>query len=127
MIIKPEASSSGWPPGWEVWQLTLFSSMFLTIGFVLGNLFTRVQILEGNGPVGGGAKQLGANQPANPSAAQPSAPTNLTKPTKNDHIRGNTSAQIALIEYSDFDCPFCAKFHESVLQALKEYDGKFQK
>lgn len=101
--------------------LVMFSSTFLTIGFVLGNLFARVSYLEGRGTGGG---PLAGNQPTNPSPTQPTAPTDLSKPTKNDHIRGSTNAQLALIEYSDFDCPFCSKFHETILQALKSYDGK---
>ena len=25
-----------------------------------------------------------------------------------DHVRGNSSARVVVIEYSDFDCPFCS-------------------
>lgn len=46
------------------------------------------------------------------------------KVTTSDHIRGNTKAKIAIIEYSDFDCPFCTRFHPTAKQALSEYDGK---
>ena len=38
-----------------------------------------------------------------------------------DYIRGNPSAPIAIIEYSDFKCPFCRQFHPTMLQALEEY------
>ena len=41
----------------------------------------------------------------------------------NDHIRGNPNAKVTLVEFSDFECPFCARFHPTVLQALAEYDG----
>lgn len=46
---------------------------------------------------------------------------------ESDHIRGNPNAPIVLIEYSDFDCPFCKRFHEAVLLPLMEdygADGK---
>ena len=38
-----------------------------------------------------------------------------------DHIRGNRGAKVTLIEYSDFECPFCARFHPTTLQILDEY------
>jgi protein-disulfide isomerase len=40
-----------------------------------------------------------------------------------DHVKGNKNAKITLIEYSDFECPFCARFHPTAQQALDEYDG----
>jgi len=43
---------------------------------------------------------------------------------KRDHIRGNPDAEISLIEYSDFECPFCKRFHVTMKEILKAYDGK---
>ena len=45
----------------------------------------------------------------------------------NDPIIGNSNAPITIIEFSDFQCPFCAKFHIQTLPAImNEYvnDGK---
>ena len=33
-----------------------------------------------------------------------------------DHILGNLNAPITLIEYSDFECPFCKRFHPNATQ-----------
>lgn len=38
-----------------------------------------------------------------------------------DHIRGNKDAKISLIEYSDFECPFCKKFHPMAEQIMAMY------
>ena len=43
-----------------------------------------------------------------------------------DHIRGNPDAPVALIEYSDFECPFCKRFHATVKQAVDESGGKLK-
>jgi len=44
--------------------------------------------------------------------------------TDDDHIRGNKDAKITIIEYSDFACPFCSRFHGTMLQILEEYNGQ---
>ncbi len=41
-----------------------------------------------------------------------------------DHIRGNVDAPITLIEYSDFECPFCKRFHPTVVKLLETNPGK---
>lgn len=48
-------------------------------------------------------------------------PTNITPVTDEDHIRGNPNAPIVLVEYSDYDCPFCKNFHETMKQIMAEY------
>jgi protein-disulfide isomerase len=35
-----------------------------------------------------------------------------------DHIRGNPKAIISLIEYSDFECPYCKRFHDTPKKLL---------
>jgi len=35
-------------------------------------------------------------------------------------MKGNPDASISIIEFSDFQCPFCAKFHETTLPQLEE-------
>ena len=39
-----------------------------------------------------------------------------------DHIRGNANAKFTIIEYADYQCPFCAKLHEAVTTVMKEAD-----
>lgn len=41
--------------------------------------------------------------------------------SKEDHVRGNSEASVMIVEYSDYECPFCARFHGSMKQALEEY------
>jgi protein-disulfide isomerase len=38
-----------------------------------------------------------------------------------DFIKGNPNAPILMIEYSDYDCPFCKEYHETLTQIMNEY------
>jgi protein-disulfide isomerase len=41
-----------------------------------------------------------------------------------DHVYGNPSAPVSLIEYSDFECPFCKRFHLTAKEIIDSYGGK---
>ncbi|MBU0998436.1 DsbA family protein [Patescibacteria group bacterium] len=41
-----------------------------------------------------------------------------------DHILGNKDADVAIIVYDDWECPYCKIFHETAKQAVEEYGGK---
>lgn len=42
--------------------------------------------------------------------------------TSNDHIQGNENAPVTLVEYGDYQCPFCGRAYY-VIQDLKESFG----
>ncbi|OGY42874.1 MAG: hypothetical protein A2729_03090 [Candidatus Buchananbacteria bacterium RIFCSPHIGHO2_01_FULL_39_14] len=44
--------------------------------------------------------------------------------TNNDHIRGDKNAKITMIEYSDFQCPFCQRHAPTMAKVLEDYQGK---
>lgn len=41
-----------------------------------------------------------------------------------DHIFGNPDAVVSLIEYSDFECPYCKRFHPTAREMVESYGGK---
>lgn len=45
----------------------------------------------------------------------------LTPVMAEDHLLGNPNAPVVLVEYSDFNCPYCKSFHESMNQLMKEH------
>lgn len=58
-----------------------------------------------------------------PTPTQPTAPSAPVKDVdeKTDHILGPKDAKVTLIEYSDFECPFCKRHFETVQQVVKDY------
>ncbi|HWJ93349.1 MAG TPA: thioredoxin domain-containing protein [Telluria sp.] len=47
----------------------------------------------------------------------------LLRITDNDHVAGRTDALVTVIEYADFQCPYCARAHKA-LTALREQMGE---
>lgn len=95
-----------------------------TIGFViLGGCMLSgscsLASAAGNGYAVNGGTVPTADTATAPSGAIPEV-------TDEDWIRGNKNAEITMIEYSDFECPFCGRFHPTVQQAMQEYGNKLR-
>lgn len=43
-----------------------------------------------------------------------------------ESFRGNKDAPITLIEYSDFECPFCSRGFGTVMELMQKYQGKIR-
>ncbi len=46
---------------------------------------------------------------------------NLRPVDGKDHIVGNPNAAVKIVEYSDFECPFCKRFHFTMKKVMEEY------
>lgn len=93
--------------------------------FAIGSLYTKVKYLE-NGAAVAGTTTTGNNQAAGVPAAA-GAPQQATKKpevTNSDWYRGSKNAKVTLVEYSDYECPFCKSFHPTMQQVMKEYGDK---
>ncbi|MDX1535500.1 MAG: DsbA family protein [Candidatus Spechtbacterales bacterium] len=44
--------------------------------------------------------------------------------SQRDHIKGDRNAPVKIIEYSDTECPFCKRIHDTLQQVVDNYDGK---
>lgn len=55
-------------------------------------------------------------------------PEDLTRvyeiPVAHSAVKGPGNAAVTIVEFIDFECPFCARFHKPVLEALAAYPEK---
>ncbi len=48
---------------------------------------------------------------------------NIEPVSEDDWLRGQTDAQVTIVEYSDPECPYCKRFHDTMNQVVDNYDG----
>lgn len=72
------------------------------------------------------AKKLRAKQERAREEARRDAMNAVRPVTSADHIRGNPDAPVKIIEFSDFECPFCKRFQATMKRVIEDYgdDGK---
>ena len=96
-----------------------------TVGFIVlaGCMLTQKCAVSGLGLGDSEGKGIVVNAPSGP---EPDAIPTGTVPTvtDDDHMLGDKNAPVTLIEYSDFECPYCSSFEPTLSQILKTYAGK---
>ncbi len=60
-----------------------------------------------------------APQPAQ-QTAQPNTPQIFKVSLDDDPVKGNPNAPVTVVEYSDFQCPFCSRFFQQTLPLIEE-------
>lgn len=68
------------------------------------------------------SRDNGSAAKAIPTGEQAEVATTEPRPVdETDYIRGNPNAPILMVEYSDYDCPFCKQYHETMTRIIDEY------
>lgn len=105
--------------------------MGLLGGVAIISLIGFFVVLGGGVSVGGG--KVAGNNTGNTAPTPTPTPTPTPDPTgggnvaalspvtKDDHVRGNPNAKITMIEFSDFECPFCGRHLPTLNQVLTQY------
>lgn len=73
----------------------------------------------------GGTAEIAKQKNINPTPQNPEQQVGSTdavaKITEKDHIKGNPDAPVKIVEYSDFECPFCKQFHNTMNEVMDKY------
>jgi protein-disulfide isomerase len=99
------------------------------------NLLARIKALEQKIAVlesgaqfaqgmGAGNMPQGAQQPMPPQPPQEDFAQIYNIPIDHSPIIGNKNAPVTLVEFVDFQCPFCSRFHQPIAELRKEYGDK---
>jgi protein-disulfide isomerase len=103
------------------------TQLFLTVGlmiasFLIGSLWTKVQYLEKGGVLTKGAATANAQGVA--QQAPQALPTEDLSPKKvsidDDPVLGDKNAKITLIDFTDYECPFCKRYFDETLSQIKK-------
>jgi protein-disulfide isomerase len=96
-------------------------------GFAVSSLLIGLVLGYSVGGMGGAPRAPSAAQPTVPTPPSAPAAPEANKPvppvTAKDHVFGNPKAKITIIEYSDYQCPFCKRNHPTVKQVIADYKG----
>lgn len=104
--------------------------MGLSVGIaaaaVIGMVIMGIMLINKND--GGGKTAENNNAPSvvnnNNAAPAPAAPIGGkvdVQISDSDHIRGNKDAKITIVEFSDLQCPYCSRFHDTMKQVVAAY------
>ena len=127
--MSDTSTRRGFLEGLTAGQALLFGFLVaLSVLSVALNIVLGVMLYHRSGgddyvpPANIGAPSAGMPTPS-AGEGQPAQPQTFTI-TKDNHVRGNFNAPVTLVEFSDFECPFCSRFHPTVNQVLKDYGNK---
>ncbi len=108
-------------PSWTGFLVGLLAGLAVStlfIGIVLG-----YSLSGGAGMPALGGQPVAIQPPAPPAVPTPPAPAGKgpAEVTARDHVRGNAKAKVTVIEYSDFECPFCKRHAPTMAQLSTLY------
>ena len=90
------------------------------VGFAVGSMFQRPSA-DGAPTAVAGAAQPGARAP---NAAPAGDNATFKVPLDDSPIRGPNDALVTIVEFSDYQCPFCSRAHNTIVELEKQYEGK---
>jgi len=97
----------------------IFIVLLIIAAFFIGSLTTKLSSLQG------GAQQPAAGQQGNaaqPTQAQADPNKKYDVSVGSYPVQGNKDAKVTIVEFADYQCPFCEKLYtDTISQIIKQY------
>lgn len=94
----------------------------LPIAIIIAGVIIAGAVIFSNSSGSNSVAQAPTDNQGEQQVPQPSGSTDAVSPvTTEDHIKGDINAPVKIVEYSDFECPFCKRFHDTMNQVMDEY------
>lgn len=92
----------------------------LSVSIIIAGLIIAGAVVYSNGD-----KKTPSVDDSSPTVPQAAGDASKVNPvTAEDHIFGNPDAPLKVVEYSDFECPFCSRLHLTLKQLVEESNGQ---
>lgn len=92
-------------------------------GEKLDKLLSKIDALEGEVKK---AAKAGADKPARKQAGRPDPDATYKVEVGEANSKGPKDALVTIVEWSDFQCPFCSRVNPTIDTLMKDYDGKLR-
>jgi len=119
--MEPETTQENTPNSTPV---ATQQNPFIIPGAILIGFAMIAAAIYFSGGFGGSTNNAAAPAPQEVAETEEKAPIRAVD--ENDHILGNPNAPIVIVEYSDYDCPFCKGFHETMNSIMDDYGSTGQ-
>jgi len=86
----------------------------IAISIILGSLLISTAILFKDYPSGSAVVKADVELKGDPSRSS------------EQHIYGDKDAKITIVEFSDFECPFCSRVHPTLKRIVDESEGEIK-
>lgn len=96
---------------------TLMKDLLIPVSIVVAGICIGAGLYFSNG----GNTVAGVPTPAQPAAAADTTDQVNPITEADDYYKGNLDAPIQIVEFSDYDCPFCSRFHDVMNEVVEKY------